>query len=181
MANSLQDQLLRAGLVDSKQIKKANTEKRKKAKQQRGKKTESTADSAAMQINRKRLEKSQRDRQLNRERSANAKRKELNAQIRQLLEKNRQPQDDNGVAYNFEHDNKLRRVYVSDPVRKKIINGQLAIVKHNKRYEIVPADVARKIVERHPDIWTKFNDAIPCKTDENDPYSNYSVPDDLVW
>ncbi len=181
MANSLQDQLLQAGLVDSKRIKKANTEKRKKAKQQRGKKTESIANSTTTQINQKRLEKSEHDRQLNRERSAHAKRKELNAQIRQLLEKNREPHDDNGVAYNFEQDNKLRRVYVSEPVRKKIINGQLAIIKYRKHYEIVPAEIARKIAERDSSIWTKFNDAVTSNVDDNDPYSDYPVPDDLVW
>ncbi len=181
MAKSLQDQLLQAGLVDSKQLKKANTEKRQKAKQQRNQKAGSTNGNSAARINQKRLEKSEHDRQLNLERTANAKRKELNAQIKQLLLKNREPQDDNGVAYNFEHDNKLRRVYVSEPIRKKIINGQLAIVKYKKHYEIVGFEIARKIADRNPSVWIKINDPGSPTPTADDPYSNYQVPDDLIW
>ena len=181
MAKSLQDQLLKAGLIDSKQLKKANTEKRQKAKQQRNQKAGTANGNAAARINQKRLEKSQNDRQLNLERTANAKRKELNAQIKQLLTKNREPQDDNGIAYNFEQDNKLRRVYVAEPIRKKIINGQLAIVKYKKRYEIVGIEIARKIKDRDPSVWIKINDPGAPSPNNDDAYSNYQVPDDLIW
>lgn len=180
MAKSLQDQLLKAGLVDSNQVKKANAEKRKKAKRQRHSKSESTDDSA-LTIKQQRLDKSKRDRQLNRDRSANAQRKEINAQIKQLVEKNWEPQDDNGIAYNFEDNNILRRIYVSDAIRNKIIIGQLVIIKYRKRYQVVPMEIARKIADRDPTAVVKINDKPTLNNNENDPYSEYQVPDDLIW
>ena len=180
MSKSLQEQLFDAGLVDSKQVKKANIEKRKKAKRERNGDPHS-ANTPALIVKQQRLEKSERDRKLNRERMANAQRIEVAAQIKLLVEKNRESQDDNGIAYNFEDNNKLRRIYVSDTTRKKIISGQLAIVKYKQRYEIVPAEVARKIEERDSDCLIKINDRPAPSNGDNDPYSAYPVPDDLIW
>ncbi len=180
MGKSLQDQLLKAGLVDSNQVKKAKAEKRKHAKQERNSKAESL-DIGKLAIEKQRLEKSERDRQLNRDRSANAQRKEINAQIKCLVEKNREPQDDNGIAYNFEDFNKLRRVYISDSIRKKIISGQLAIIKYKKRYEVVPMEIAQKIADRDATAVIKINAKSTLNNDENDPYSEYQIPDDLIW
>ncbi len=180
MGKSLQDQLLKAGLIDSNQVKKANAEKRKKAKKQRHSKAEPT-DGSTLSITQQRLEKSERDRQLNRDRTANAQRKEIDAQIKQLVENNQEPQDDNGIAYNFEDNNKLRRVYVSDSIRKKIISGQLAIIKYKKRYEVIPIEIARKIADRDATAVVKINDKSTSSNDENDPYSEYQIPDDLIW
>lgn len=180
MGKSIQDQLLKAGLVDSSQVKKANAEKRKKAKRRRHSKAES-ADDSTLTIEKQRLEKSERDRQLNRERSAQAQRKEIDAQIKQLVKKNQEPQDDDGIAYNFEDNKKLRRVYVPDSTRKKIISGQLAIIKYSKRYAVVPMEIARKIADRDPTAVVKINDKPTLINDENDPYSDHQIPDDLIW
>mgnify|MGYP006210272989 CR=1 FL=1 len=64
---SLQDQLLKAGLVDKKQVKQVNKEKRKQTNVAR-RSSEEVVDEVKQQAEQARLEKVQRDRELNRQR-----------------------------------------------------------------------------------------------------------------
>ena len=185
MGGSLFDQLKKSGLADKSQVHKARTEKHRQTKQQHKQKTKS-ADETEQAVEQARLEKLERDRKLNAERKAEADRKALNAQITQLIETHRQSKGvdhndaDNGIAYNFADNNKIKIIYVSKTVQQQLSRGQLAIVKLNDSYELVPNVVADRIQLRDPE-WLIVRNEREETVDEDDPYKDYKIPDDLVW
>ena len=180
MGKSLQDQLLNAGLIDKGQAKKAKAEKRKQVKQKRKNKVE-TVDKNKLQVQKALTEKNARDRELNLQRKKEAELKASIAQIRELIELNRVQQDKEGVVYNFNDDNKVKRIYISESTRKLIIQSKLAIVKLNNKYEIVPTEIANKIHSRDENLVIVLNEPILNDSDSDDPYADYQVPDDLMW
>lgn len=179
MANAFQDQLLKAGLVDSKKVKQANREKHKQVKQQQHANA-ATTDAAKLQAQQASAQKAERDRELNRQKVELENKKALAAQIRQLVETHRVPKDDGDHAYNFQDANKIQRIYVSEATRNEIIRGELIIVRLGVSYELVPKPVADKIVQRDPGCVLTIKDAAQ-EPGAEDEYAKYKIPDDLMW
>lgn len=184
MGNSLQDQLLKLGLVDDKRVKQTKQEKHKEVKQQRSRKADGV-DPGKLQAQREQAEKAERDRQLNLQRKAEADRRALLAQIKQMIETNRLPKRDGDIAYNFVDGTKVKRLYVTETVQQQLGNGQAAIVKLHGQYDIVPFDIAEKIAQRDSAcvIWRGGADQQqpPPPPKDDDPYAEFQVPDDLIW
>lgn len=180
MGNSLFDQLKQAGLVDEKKAKKVKQEQRKKSRQHKGKKTR-TLDENKLRAQQALAEKAARDRELNRERNEAAERKAIAAQINQLIEMNRVTDCDGEIAFNFTDGGKIQRVYVSEKIHQQLGRGFLAVVKYVDRYELVPAQVAEKIKLRDESRILVCNTQKADTIDEDDPYADYKVPDDLMW
>ena len=178
MANSLQDQLLKAGLADAKQAKKAKAGKRA-PKGKKGQRDPVLSESA-LAAQRALEEKAERDRALNLERKAAAERKALVAQIRQLIEQNHLPRDEAEEAYHFVDEGKLRSLRVTPAQRDQLAGGRVDIVRDEDRYELVPAEVAEKIRTRDPER-VMARPAAESTPAEDDPYAAYQVPDDLMW
>lgn len=177
--SSLQDQLLKAGLVDEKQAKKVNKDKRKTAKVQR-KSSEAVVDETKLRAQQAREEKAERDRQLNAQRKAEQDAKAIAAQIKQLIIAHRQPKDRGEVAYNFTDGGKIKKMYISNILQQRLGNGQLAIVRLNEGYELVPAVVAEKIAQRDSGCIVTLNKKVDVPVGD-DPYADYQIPDDLMW
>ena len=182
MANSLQEQLLKAGLVKEKQLKKANSEKRKQTRAQLHSK-EGVVDEAREAALQALAEKAERDRALAREQNLAAERKAIAAQIRQIITMNRQPKNTGDIAYNFVHDKKIKTLHVDKTTQEHLVHGRLAIVTLDERYEIVPQAAALKIQLRDPAVVIVCNEQqkAPDGSVEDDPYADYKVPDDLMW
>jgi uncharacterized protein YaiL (DUF2058 family) len=178
---SLQDQLLKAGLVDKKKAQKVNKSKQKQAKVKRKNKVE-TVDEAKLAAEKARAEKVERDRQLNLQRKQEAEQRAISAQIRQLIEMNRQGKGAGDIAYNFTDGSKVTHIYVDERQQKLLGNGHLAIVRLDGNYEIVPTTVSEKIALRDESYLVYCNrgneDTV---VDEDDPYAEFQVPDDLMW
>jgi len=180
--SSLQDQLLKAGLVDEKKVKKANKDKRKEQKQQHNSK-DALVDEVKAAAVQARAEKAERDRRLNEQRKAENERKAVAAQIRQLIEMNSQSKGDSRgdlLGYNFTDGRKVKKIYVSAAVQQQLAKGRLAIVKQDDQYKLVPAAVADKIMQRDRSCVLSLQAATPA-VDEDDPYKDYQIPDDLMW
>lgn len=182
---SLQEQLLKSGLVSTGQARMAKSEKHKQTKQQQHNKV-AVDDDLKAQAEKNRLERIERDRQLNQQRQQDEQRKHIATQIRQLIEQNRLPQDkglsgisDGSLAYHFADNNKVKTIYVAQPIRDKLVNSQLAIVRLGQHYEIVPIEIAEKIRSR--DESCVIGLIVEDKAQSDDPYANYQVPDDLMW
>lgn len=178
---SLQDQLLKAGLVDKKKASQVKKAKQKQAKQKQKNKIV-TVDEAKVAAQQAQAEKAERDRQLNLERKLAAEQKAIVAQIRQLIEMNRQEKGKGDIAYNFTDDTKVARIYVDERQQRQLSRGQLAIVRLDGNYEIVPTTVSEKIALRD-DSYLVYCSSERDETvvDEDDPYADYQVPDDLMW
>lgn len=179
MGNAFQDQLLKAGLVTKQQVKKAQSTSNKK-KKQRSKKDKSI-DENKLKAQQALKEKADHDKELNKRKEEQAKQKAISAEIDQLITANCiKRSDECEIIYNFEHRKKINRIYVNDDLKKQIIDGKLGIARIEGRYELVPKIIAEKIQQRNEKriILFTYEEQI---TDENDPYAEFQVPDDLVW
>lgn len=179
MANSLQDQLMKAGLVDAKQVKGFNKEKKKQERQQRKHRIE-TVDETKESVRQAQLEKAERDRELNAKRNEEARNRAIVAQIKQLIDTSRIARDGGDIAYNFTDGTKIKKLYVTRDLQDRLGSGQLAIVKFDEKFEIVPQKVADKIRERDAS-YVVSQQTRSSEVDEDDPYAAYQVPDDLMW
>ncbi len=179
MGNSLQEQLIKAGLADEKQARKARAPKQHQKKKKGQRAPQSSESARAAQ--KAQAEKAARDRELNEKRQAKAQRKALVAQIRQLIEENRLERgEDAEIGYYFQDGDKVRKIYVTEAMRQQIGDGQLEIVRLGGRYDLVPPAVADKIRQRDP-IFVVARQVSEQEPDEDDPYKDYKVPDDLMW
>ncbi len=178
MANSLSDQLLKAGLVDKKRHQKVQ----KQAQKQKKKVLHGNAaknDEATRLALQAAAEKRERDRQLNLQQKQLAEEKAISAQIRQLIESN-QRLDEGDVAYNFSDDNLIKTLYITERLQQQLSHGYLKIVKFEGSYALVPAAVAEKIALRDESYIIR-QDVTKPDMKEDDPYADYQVPDDLMW
>ena len=178
--NPLQAQLLKSGLTSDAKVKQVKAEKRKQDKLQRNNGVEIVND-IKLSAEQTRQQHIERDRELNRQRKLAEDQKALAAQIKQISLLNRIAQDNNGLAYNFNHENKVKALYVSEKVREALINGRAGIIKLEQGYEIVPAEIARKIQDRDAGSVIVLNQATQDVAAEDDPYAAFEIPDDLMW
>jgi uncharacterized protein YaiL (DUF2058 family) len=176
---SLQDQLLKAGIVDQKQAKKIKQEQRKEARSRP--KGQQQIDENKEQARRALAEKVERDRELNREQQAEAEKKAVRAQIIQLIRMNRLDQRQGDVAYQFTDGTKIKKIYITSPLQDDLIKGRLAIARLDEHYELLPAAAAEKIMQRDQDTIVLLNTKSQAEVDADDPYADYQIPDDLMW
>ena len=169
MAMSLQEQLLKAGLTNEKKAKKAKKSNKKNRELKREVKAAAEEKKAAEQ---------QKAKELNQKIQQEAQSKAIQAQIIQLIEMNKL--EVNGeISYNFTHGSTIKNIKVNDTVQKQLASGVLAIVSYNNDYAVIPGVVADKIALRDDScIVAKAEQEV---VDEDDPYADYVIPDDLMW
>jgi uncharacterized protein YaiL (DUF2058 family) len=185
---SLQEQLLKSGLVTTAQARTAKSEKHKQVQQQRHNNVQ-VVDEGKRMIQQALAEKAERDKELNRLKQEQEEKKQIAAQVRQLIESHRIAIDENAVeeyddsqAYHFTDQNKVKKLFVPKAMRDQISNGKLAIVRLRKRYDVVSAEIAGKIRERDPASVIVWNEAsIQTVQNNDDPYAQFQIPDDLIW
>ncbi|MGA0587409.1 DUF2058 domain-containing protein [Dyella sp. KRB-257] len=181
MRNPLQDQLLKAGLVDK---AKVNQVAREQNRQKLGKTPPAPPREDAIDTARLQAERAERDRALAAERNAQARAVELRAQVRQIIDTHKVKRSGE-IDYRFIHANAIRSVLVNESLRSQLASGALVIAALDDRYELLPRAAAEKIRERDPamivlDHAQPAADATPA-TDDDAYYSQFPVPDDLVW
>lgn len=176
---SLKEQLLAAGLANKKQARQADHAKRqqKQKSKQSSAKVMTPADMAREAAERK----AERDRKLNAKREEQRKKKEIAAQVRQLIESQRLDRAKAEVPYRFKVGKALEKIYVTDAMQKQLARGELGIVRLGHQFEVVPAEAARKVSERDPGKLVQLIEASQTEPDPDDPYAAYQVPDDLMW
>lgn len=176
---SLQDQLLKAGIVDKKKVKDIKKEQRKQAKQQP--KGHAQVDEAKEQARLALQQRSEQDRKMNKELQAQAEKKEIQAQVIQLIKTNKISRGSGEIAYQFTDEKKIKKLYVTGELQEQLIKGQIAIARLGESYELVPAPVAEKIQQRNEAAIVLLNQKDSQQIDEDDPYADYQIPDDLMW
>jgi len=179
MGNSLQDQLLKAGLIDQEKIDQARKDKQRKHRQQKPKKKAARVE--APKPTPEQLEKAARDREIEQQRNEVRRQREVAAQVRQLVRQHRHPrsESEDDKPFHFENKGKVKRIYVSTQTHKRIASGQLVIVNDNGVFELVPPAIAEKIRQRNPSLVIDLpEEKAPA---DDDPYAQFQVPDDLMW
>jgi uncharacterized protein YaiL (DUF2058 family) len=177
MSMSLREQLLAAGLGNKQQAKKAEQEERQRV---RNKTSQDAKAKEQQRLAQAQAAKAARDLELNRKREEQAARKALWAEIKQLIEQHKLPKPESDEYFNFIDREKVRRMPVDATLRVKLMNGELAIVRCEGRYDIVPPEIANRIGDREPRAVVSLKRGEP-EPAADDPYKDYVVPDDLMW
>lgn len=186
---SLKDQLLKAGLIDQSKAQKAEQDQRKQAHQKtakaqkQAKKTgEVVVDEAKLLAEKALQEKAERSRELNRIQREQAEHKAIQAQIKQLISINRIDRKHGNLSYQFADGKKIKNIYLTDKLQDQLAYGIITLVKFGDGYELVPKQVAEKIAQRDAAIILVQNTGSTQQTvEEDDPYADYKIPDDLMW
>lgn len=177
MSKSLQEQLLKMGLGDAKKAKAINKEKHKE-RVQAGKKGVGPAQSTVL-AEETRQAQIERDRALNAQKKQEAEQKALVAQVKQLIDQSRIDYKGD-IGFNFTDGSLVKKIYVRDAVQQQLVKGQAAIVKMDEQYAIVPKLAAERIAQRVSTAVVLLN-SNEQHVDEDDPYKDYQIPDDLMW
>jgi uncharacterized protein YaiL (DUF2058 family) len=179
MRNPLQEQLLKAGLAKKGKVDQVA---REQAKQRQGK---PVATEAPEKIDTQRLqaERAERDRALAAERNAQAHAREIAAQVRQIIETHKVKREGE-ISYRFNDGDKIHSVLVNEVLRAQLAKGTLVIARQGDGYELLPRAAADKLRERDASVIVldhgQAAEAKPA-SDDDEFYSQFKVPDDLVW
>ena len=178
--NPFAEQFLKAGVVNKQQVKQAQQDKNKKKKlQHNNKKLKPDVNEAQVKAQKKAEEKAEHDRDLNKKKQDQAKGKALSAEINQLITTNKLDRETGcDISYNFEHQNKVKKIYINEEMKLQLVKGKLGIARIEGIYELVPLAIAEKIQQRNAKRIVILEEEVK---DENDPYADFEVPDDLVW
>jgi len=180
---SLADQLLNMGVVDKKKAKKSQHQKRQTAtknrKAQQSGKTVQT-DGMQQQLQQAERDKQQHDRDLNKQRDAEQAKKALWAEVGQIVDQHKvEIAKESDIAYNFSHNNKIKKLYINAEQQKQLTLGQLAIAYNGQSYSLIPDKIAERIEQRLPDMVIRTESE--QQSNEDDPYADYQIPEDLMW
>ena len=184
MRNPLQDQLLKAGLAKKGKLAQVVREQTK----QRHAKGAQPVDVDKVDTAQLQAERVERDRQIAAERNAQARQRELHAQVRQIVEVHKLPATGE-IPYAFEDAGSIRRIHVDIAQRTLLAKGALVIARHGDDYVLLPRLAADKVLEREPAnilLDHRSRDASQTASEINPDddaafYAKFEVPDDLVW
>ena len=166
------------GLSNKKKAKEAEKAKNKNKKAAR--KGEEVVDHTKEAVEKARLEKLERDKVLNAEKKAQEEAKAIAAQVKQLIQMNTITVEGE-LAYNFTAGNKIKKIYVNDDIQDRLSRGKLAIASIDKTFAIIPLGAADKIRQRDEACFIYIAENTSQEIDEDDPYADYQIPDDLMW
>ena len=175
---TLQEQMLKAGLVTSKKMAKV---------QRTAKKSRVQAREAREAVEENKKAQIERDKQLSEQQKQAALSKEYKAQIKQLIEMNKITISNGDIGYNFTDNNLIKMFSVDKTTQAQLIKGRLAIARltaesdRDSEYAIIPGVVADKIAQRDASYIVLNCELSQEAKDEDDPYADFVVPDDLMW
>ena len=178
---SLQDQLMKAGLINKQKAKQAQTEKRRKAKQ---KKKKGTVEISAVQaaVNEQKEQQKQQDIEKNKQTQAELDTRSAHGKLIQMIAQHCEKNYQGELDYHFTYDNKVKRIAINDKTQQKLSKGLLAICVLNEAFYLINKEAAAKLTEIDDSVLVALHE----KTDiadikEDDPYAEFAIPDDLIW
>jgi len=190
MGKSLQDQLKGLGLVGTtKEKKKETSVKVKKKPPGPGPKSPPPANTVEAREERDVLGKQVREKRKIREledeaaREEKLRRRAAEAEAKECIDRDRLERPEDGVSYRFNLQGTIRRIFVTQEMADQLSAGSIGIVALGETVELLPVASAQKVAELSERVMVIINDPAEQKSDSDpdDPYSEYQVPDDLVW
>ncbi len=187
MADSLRDQLLKAGFKSEEKkpasgqsrSKKAARNKRNKPATQAARKSNAAPGKSFHKASTKvsaAADKKAADQK------AIETRKRVKAEIKLLIEPASIKNYAGEIPYNFVLGNKVRQLFVNKAAQEKLASGETVITRLNGNTHVIPAELASSILKLNPDWAIVDNTQDDKSTDQSrDDYGDYEVPDDLTW
>ncbi|ALU43016.1 DUF2058 domain-containing protein [Pseudoalteromonas rubra] len=178
---SLQDQLLKAGLTTEHKAKIAKSEKRKSQKKKKKKGATSDVSDLQKHIEQTKQAQQQKAEELNKAKQAELKEREQVARVKQILEHHNQEEIRGNVTFNFTFEGKVKELDVNAQTQQALAKGRLAICVLEGQFYVLQDEPARKIAEVDEKYIVFHVEDGQSDKDEDDPYADFEVPDDLIW
>ncbi len=181
MGNSLQDQLLKAGLSNKNKAAKARKANRVAERDKRA--GRAPTETETQRLAREAAEaKAERDRELNRQQNEARAAEETAAQARNIVEHARLDLGSADTAFNFTDNGVIKTLDVTAEQHRHLAAGHLAVAQAASGYALIPSVAALKVQSRLPEIIVCWHqDQADDAPTEDDPYAAYEIPDDLMW
>lgn len=192
MARSLRDELLRAGLVTGEQVTRAERGSAQRAKRGKGR----TAGAAqrrrqgpdSRRSPSRRPDDAEKQRQMAPQ-SAPAPQpdpddriRQLNVEIRRILKAEAEKAEpDSDTPFHFPRGDRLKRLYVGQDQRRRLVAGELAIVGFGGRHHLVPRPAAERVRELREEVFVFISTGDTGAETVEEGYEGYDVPDGLIW
>ena len=177
---SLQDQLLKAGLANKQSAKQIRSEKRKKNKAVR--KGQQNADtSLQQQLSEQQKQQADKDLALNQEIKAQLDQKSELGKVKQMIEQLHLKDFNGELEFNYVFEGKVKTLFVDEITQNALTKGRLAICQLESAIFLLPSTAAEKIQVVDASYVLLLNDNQPAEADEDDPYADFQIPDDLMW
>jgi len=177
---SLQEQLLKAGLANKQSAKQIRSEKRKKNKAVR-KNQEQQDTSLQQQIDAQKLQQSQQDLAKNQTIKADLDQRSQLGKVKQMIEQLHIKDYSGELEYNYVHHTKVKKLYLDEINHNALVKGRLSICTLDEQTYLLPSQAAEKLAQVDPSYVLLMNDNQAAEVDEDDPYADFQIPDDLMW
>ncbi|MEA3465845.1 MAG: DUF2058 family protein [Thermodesulfobacteriota bacterium] len=157
MGLSLQEQLLKAGLVNKKQLKKAEHDKRVQNKKKK-KAGVTTSNAATNKLQQQQSEQAKLDRKLNVERRELAQRKADQAAAQQMIKLNQLALEEGDVVYHYVDGGQIKRILVSQNIADKLSEGAMGLAVCQEDIVLISDETVIKVLKRDKDSILAYND-----------------------
>ncbi len=178
---SLQDQLMKSGLINKQKAKQAQTEKRRKAKQKKKKGTVEVSDVQTAINDQKEIQR-QQDLEKNRQAQAELDARSAHGKLIQMIAQHCEKAYQGELDYHFTYDNKVKRIAINEKTQQGLSIGLLAICVLNDEFYLINKEAAAKLTEIDPSVLVALHEKVEISDiEEDDPYAEFAIPDDLIW
>jgi len=179
---SLQEQLMNSGLINKQKAKQAQTEKRRKAKQKKKKGTVIASDVQVAIQEKTELQK-QKDLAKNQAAQEGLAQRAAHGKLIQMIAQHCEKDYQGELDYHFTYDSKVKRIAVTAEIQQGLIKGRLAICVLNEAFYLINKEAAEKLRAIDESVLVALHDQNeePPQDEQDDPYAEFAVPDDLMW
>ena len=189
MARSLRDELLKAGLVTGEQAARAGRGRRPSEKPV-------GSEAAGNRAAKRRPREAPKRRFPGRTQGSapapakppdadpEARIRQLNLDIRRILDTEAEKagaEADTDTPFHFAREDRIKRIYVNEDQRRRLSDGELAIVGFGRRHLLLPRPAGERIRELRPEVFVFIASAESGSDVVEEGYEGYEVPDCLVW
>ncbi|KYC06381.1 DUF2058 family protein, partial [Salmonella enterica] len=106
---------------------------------------------------------------------------------KKFIERNRINVSKGDIGFSFTDNTVIKKIDVDTLTQTQLINGRPALARlviNNSgecEYAIIPASVADTIAQRDADSIVVNSALSQEEQEEDDPYADFKLPDDLMW
>ena len=108
--------------------------------------------------------------------------RQLNLEIRHILDTEAEKVEaESDVPFHFPRGDRVKRLYVSGDQRRRLANGELAVVGFRGRHHLVPRAAGERVRALRPEVFVFIASDEDGAGAAEEGYEGYEVPDELVW
>ena len=108
--------------------------------------------------------------------------RQLNLRIRHILDTEAEKAEaESDAPFHFPRGDRIKRLYVSGDQRRRLSNGELAIVGFRGRHHLVPRAAGEQVRELRPEVFVFIAAGEDGAGVAEEGYEGYEIPDELVW